>query len=65
MRYLYKLFATSDKLTSGDGDTSFFLFFFFAKQGRESRRDSDNGGNKVCNVTLSCDNIEMQFLDDG
>lgn len=49
---------------SGDGNMScLYLFLFFAEQ--ESRRDLDNGGNKVCNVTLSCDNIEMQFLDDG
>lgn len=43
----------------------FFLFLLIVGRDKIHPRDSDNGGNKVYNVILSCDNIEMQFLDDG
>jgi len=44
-----------------------FSFSFFLKLRQEKfwKRFLDNGGNEVCNVALSCDNIEMQFPGDG
>jgi hypothetical protein len=42
-----------------------FPFFLTKIRKVLEERFLDNGGNEVCNVALSCDNIEMQFPGDG